>query len=106
MQPRPIFSPQNGPMRVVFFASGGPGNLGAALEVEDSYPDLVRIEAVVTDRYRIPAISLAAQRNRPVITRDFAAICGAPHEEGYAARRERVHDAILAELDTLERAKK
>src|SRR5688572_12375710 len=106
MQPSPIFAPHTGPMRVVFFASGGPGNLGAALKVEDSYPDLVRIEAVVTDRYRIPAICLASKRSRPVITRDFAKTCGPPHEKDYVTRRERVHDEILAELDALERSKK
>ncbi len=98
------------PMRVVFFASGGPGNLQAAFELEDVVPHLVQVAAVVTDRSGIPAIDLARARGVPVIARDFERACGtwqaargnAEAAAQYRAKGQAFHDAIAHELERLE----
>lgn len=100
-----LFEPRVGdPMRVAFFASGGPGNLQAAFDVEDREPRLLHVEVVVADRHGIPALELAASRKRPTIVRDFRRLAGPAGAPGYAAGREAVHDDILAALMRIERA--
>jgi phosphoribosylglycinamide formyltransferase 1 len=101
---RPIYVPDPArPMRVVFFASGGPGNLQTALDVEDAWPGRVHVGLVVTDRPGIPSVALAEQRGIPCLVRDFESICGAwsaaradpARLSRYEACRERFHDAVL-----------
>lgn len=107
---KPIFVPRRDrPMQVVFFASGGPGNLRAALDVADELPELIRVGLVVTDRPSIPSIELAESRSIPVITRCFEDECGrwteargdAARASRYRAAAESFHDRIL-ELIKLE----
>lgn len=101
---KPIFVPRRDrPMQVVFFASGGPGNLRAALDVADELPELIRVGLVVTDRPAIPSIELAASRGIPFITRCFEDECGrwadargdAARESRYRAAAESFHDRML-----------
>lgn len=74
---RPLFVPWGSrPMNVVFFASGGPGNFSAALQVQDSHPEVIRIGLLVTDRPAIPAIDEAMKRGIPTVTGNFDAECG------------------------------
>src|SRR5438046_9355954 len=52
-----LFLPRVGePLRIVFFASGGPGNLNAVLALQDVLPTKVSVSLVVTDRPNVPAI--------------------------------------------------
>jgi folate-dependent phosphoribosylglycinamide formyltransferase PurN len=98
-----LYEPRPGnPMRVVFFASGGPGNLSAAFDVEDRFPNLMRIEAVAADRGNIPAITLAKSRGRLTVVRDFASLIGSPHTPGYLEGREHLHDEMLNDLARIE----
>lgn len=108
---KPIFTPVEGrPMHVVFFASGGPGNVLAAFAAEDAMPSRIRIGAVVTDRPGIPAIDVAEERRRPCLVHDFASECGswAAHrgdptqEDLYRQRAGRFHDAVLDKIMMLE----
>jgi len=97
-------------MHVAFFASGGPGNLQAALDVETDRPDLVHIGLLVTDRPNIPAIELAQSRGIPVLTGSFDVDCGrwseacgdAEAEQQYRVRATRYHDHILTLIKTQE----
>ena len=105
----PIFTPRAGcAMSVAFFASGGPGNLATALEVERAHPGLFQIDIVITDRPAIPAIELAQQHGRACLVLDFKAECGpAPNPQqrelwrAYARRREELHDRILTNLESI-----
>jgi len=110
----PIHTPRRDrPMQVVFFASGGPGNLQAAFDVEDAAPALLRIGLVVTDRPGIPSIALARGRGVPVLVRDFEASCGRwtdcrgnpVRERAYVEAGTRFHDAICDELAAHERVR-
>jgi phosphoribosylglycinamide formyltransferase-1 len=98
------------PMRIAFFASGGPGNLHAAFELEDIAPHLIKVAVIVTDRSGIPAIDLARARGVPVIVRDFERECGSwraqrgspETEAAYRSKSEAFHDAIAEELEKIE----
>jgi len=101
---RPLYRPRaRDPMRVVFFSSGGPGNLQAVFDVEERFPALVRVEAVVADRPGIPSLDLARSQGRPTVVRDFSRLCGPPSSEDYRFRRQAAHDEILDELTVIER---
>lgn len=110
----PIFRPHpDRPMSIVFFASGGPGNIETAFGAEDESAGALRIDLVVTDRDRIPSIDVARSRGRPHLVFDFAAGCGPvpgpsateQTRRAYGAARERLHTAILRELQAIERTR-
>ena len=63
-------------MNVMVFASGGGGNLQAAIDVSKNHPELIKIGLVVTDRFKIKAIEIAKNYNIPVIAKDFETECG------------------------------
>jgi phosphoribosylglycinamide formyltransferase-1 len=98
-------------MRIAVFASGGGGNLAAALNVVARRPDLVSVGAVVADRLGIHAINIAREARIPVIARDFEAACGRwcdcrDDPDASAAYRRKAtafHDAILDDLVVMER---
>lgn len=97
-------------MRVALFASGGGGNLAAALDVAGQRPDLISVGAVVTDRPLVYAIHIAREARIPVIVRDFEATCGKwrdcrdDPDAATAYRRMAIgfHDAILLDLTAIE----
>lgn len=110
----PIYRPNpNRPMSIVFFASGGPGNIETAFGAEDESPGTLRVDLVVTDRDRIPSIDVARSRGRPHLMFDFAAGCGPvpgpsateQARRAYGTARERLHTSILHELQAIERAR-
>ncbi|CAE6859739.1 Phosphoribosylglycinamide formyltransferase [Paraburkholderia nemoris] len=69
-----IFTAESGrPMRVVFFASGGPANIETALALASTFPDKLNVDLVVTDRPGIPAIDIACRYRVPTIVGDFGA---------------------------------
>lgn len=92
------------PMRVAFFASGGPGNFEAALRCAHRLPDAISIALLVTDRPGIPAIDVAQRHGVPCIVRDFAKECppwvrsdgDAEAARAYRHAAREVHDRILA----------
>jgi folate-dependent phosphoribosylglycinamide formyltransferase PurN len=108
----PVYLPRGGQaMRTVVFASGGGGNLAAAIGLAAQHPDLVSVGAVVSDRLGIRAIDIAKDACIPVIARDFEAICGrwtdCRNDPVAAAiyKRQSIafHDAILNDLIEIER---
>lgn len=108
---RSLYTPMMGkPMRVVLFASGGGGNLGAAIRLSDARPDLVSVALVITDRPNIPAIDLARSRRIPIFVYNFEAECGIwgkckdnPDDSArYRAAAEAFHDSVLADIQAHE----
>lgn len=63
-------------MNVVVFASGGGGNLQAAINLSLAKPHLLKVGLVVTDRLGIPAIEIARQHKIAVLAYDFEKECG------------------------------
>jgi phosphoribosylglycinamide formyltransferase 1 len=104
---RPLFTPENRPMRIAVFASGSGGNLQAALDVEREEPNLLTVALVITDRLGIRAIDIAQRHGVDVIARDFERECGnwlyCRNDPATAARyrsnAERFHDSILAAIE-------
>ena len=98
-----VFEPHGQPMAIVFFASGGPGNLNAICELQQAAPGVLEIGLVVTDRPAIPAVSIARERGIPCLVHDFEAECGRWSEccrdsasrEAYRKRAEAFHTAVL-----------
>lgn len=110
----PIYRPNpDRPMSIVFFASGGPGNIETAFGAEDENAGMLRVDLVVTDRDRIPSIDVARTRGRPHLVFDFAAGCGPvpgpcateQAQRAYDTARERLHTSILHELQAIERTR-
>ncbi len=85
-------------MHTVVFASGGGANLQTALDYAGDRPDLVSVNAVVTDRTGIRAIDIAKEHCIPVITREFSQI---DKTSNYRHASEKLHDEILGELLSL-----
>lgn len=74
---RPIYVPNpNKPMHVIVFASGGGGNLKAAIDLSRKNPLLLKIGLVVTDRLGIKAIDIARHHKIQIIAADFEKECG------------------------------
>lgn len=97
------------PMRVAVFASGGGGNLVAALDLASRRPDVVQVAVVVSDRPTAAAVGIARDRGLPVIARDFTEVCGRAsaartdaERAAYRERAERFHDGIDGELRRFE----
>lgn len=98
------------PMYVVFFASGGPGNIQCAFETEASSKGLFHIGLVITDRPNIPAIDVAKKYKRPCFEYNFDEICGkytvqkqkSSSLEKYLICREKLHDIILFDIQKYE----
>lgn len=104
--PIPLF-PDAGlrPMRTLVFASGGPGNFNAALELAAAHPDWLSIELLVTDRPATPAEALARERGVPALCMDFDAFArSGPSGRPPAAAREAFHDAMLTGIKSFEDA--
>lgn len=73
----PIYTPKlPDPMRIAVFASGGGGNLVAAINASLKFPELLKVVLVVTDRFGIPAIEIAHKNKLKVISYDFEKECG------------------------------
>lgn len=108
--PRSIAGGYSRPLNVVVFASGGGGNLRAAIRLAVRRPDLVRIGAVVTDRLGIPALRIAEAAGIPTIARDFEQSCARwadvrddPAAAATYRRRARdFHDRVLDDLMRIE----
>lgn len=110
---KPIYEPVDGkPMNMAVFASGGGGNLKAAMGIANELPEQMRMRLVVTDRLGIPAITIAEENSISVITRDFDKECGKWKDckddpilrERYAEAGERFHDSILEQIQEYETA--
>jgi phosphoribosylglycinamide formyltransferase-1 len=93
------------------FASGAGGNLRAVMGLAAHRPDLITVAAMVTDRPRCAAASIADGAGIPVIARDFRAECGRASDcrsesqrLHYTQQAEAFHDRIDAQLLDLERA--
>ncbi|MDP9151248.1 MAG: hypothetical protein M3O36_15080 [Myxococcota bacterium] len=108
----PIHAPgDSGPMRVVFFASGGPGNLATAFACEDFEPSKIHVDLVVTDRPGIPAVALAEARGCQCIVNDYERSlrdqAGAGDRPLTAAERaafsRTFHDDVLEQIEAVER---
>lgn len=111
---RLIYTPhKNRPMWVVVFASGGGGNLRAAIDLSVEKPRLIRVGLVVTDRLNIPAIDIAENYGIPVIARDFEGECGVwskcrldrKRANNYERAAVRFHNRVLKEVVSIEKRK-
>lgn len=110
--PRSIFVPRKeDPMRVVVFASGNGGNLRAAIATSESFPKLVKVQLVVTDRPDIKAIEIARQFGIAILVKDFEQKCGRWRDctdnasrSLYRNRAVAFHDEILNEILSHEKA--
>lgn len=72
-----IYAPKkHSPMNIIVFASGGGGNLKAAIDLSIKKPNLVKVGLVATDRLDIPAINIAHKFKIPVLAYDFEKECG------------------------------
>lgn len=99
---RPIFARERLPMRVAVFATQGPGNLRAVLDVADARRDLVEVALVVSDRLSSPAAAVANERAISVIEADLAARIA----KGGASREaitDAFHNEVLERIRTIER---
>ena len=108
---KPIYKPKGGEvMNIVVFASGGGGNLKAAIDLSIKKPDLLKVGLVVTDRLGIQAIDIAKQHNIPVLAYDFEKVCGIWAEcknnpvkaENYHRAAIAFHDGVLKAIKILE----
>jgi folate-dependent phosphoribosylglycinamide formyltransferase PurN len=101
--PPPLYIPKaKAPMVIAVFVSGGGGNLAAALRLQDMFPHLIRVGAVVTDRLGTQAAMLARQRDLPLLEQDFETRCGSRQQchtadslAKYLARGEEFHNDVL-----------
>ena len=114
LAPSPLYVPKNGPMEIIVFASGGGGNLKAAIDLSLKKPNLIKVGLIVTDRLKIQAIDIAKQYNIRVIAEDFEKKCGKWIEskndsikaELYRKRSLDWHNNILKQIIKLERQRK
>src|SRR5690554_1538658 len=95
-----IYKPRRGsPMSVVFFNSGGGGNLRALLSSQIEHPDLFRVDLVVCDRMNTLGAQHARERDIEVIEFDFEtkykSQCPSGNARDIAELRERIHDEML-----------
>ncbi|MBJ8107558.1 MULTISPECIES: formyltransferase family protein [Bacillus cereus group] len=104
-----LYTPKKQPMSIAFFVSGGGGNLQAALDLSEKFPDKLSVDLVISDRLNIPAIQIANNRNIPVISKDFDRICGlssylqkGKHNINYQKNAEHLHNEILEEIKQFE----
>lgn len=98
-------------MKIIVFASGGGGNLKAAIDLSMEKPSLVEVSLVVTDRLGIQAIDIARGYHIPVIASDFEKKCGSWREckktpetaEAYRLCAIRYHNNILQKIISIEK---
>lgn len=110
IESKPLYVINTTPMHVIVFASGGGGNLQAAIDISKQYPELIKIGLVVTDRLGIPAIGIAEKNQVAVIAKDFEKECGiwskckddSKKAADYRTKSIQFHDAILAEIIAME----
>ncbi len=104
---RCIYTPvADKPMRVVFFVSGGGGNLNCGLQLQQQYPDKIQIALVVSDRPGTRAAEMALADGIPVLEYDFERdvgnykVCRASPEKyaAYLTGAELFHDRVLADI--------
>ena len=108
---QPLYMPRQDPMRVIVFASGGGGNLQAAIDISLREPALLQVRLVVADRLGIKAIDIAQQHNIPVIADDFEKACGKWSEcknnskkiQAYQKAAIKWHNDILTKIIDLEK---
>lgn len=107
-----IYTPKVGKvMSVIVFASGGGGNLKAAINLSLKKHHLLKVALVVTDRLNIPAIDIAAAYGIPVLAYDFEKECGRwadcksdrKKSQNYQKAATKFHDNVLEKIRALER---
>ncbi len=106
-----IYIPKDTSMLIAIFASGGGGNLNAAIRLSIQYPHLLKVGLVVADRLGIPAIEIAKKNNIPVIAQDFEKECGIWAEckkdpkktHAYRTKAKVFHNRILEQIKHLEK---
>lgn len=112
---KPIFSPKKDiPMSVIVFASGGGGNLKAAISASEESDGKISVDLVVTDRLEIPAIEIARKKGIKVIARDFEKECGVWRDCRKDPKRRSLykksaisfHNEILKEIKIMEKNRK
>jgi len=111
---KPIYQPKDTPMLFAVFASGGGGNLNAAIQLSKQYPRLLKVGLVVTDRLGIPAIDIAKKNTIPVIAQDFEKECGVWSEckknpkkkKSYQKKAKEFHNRILKAMMKMEKSTK
>jgi phosphoribosylglycinamide formyltransferase-1 len=111
----PIYRPKvNKVMNVIVFASGGGGNLNAAIQLSKNKPHLLKVGLVVTDRLGIPAIDIAKKNNIKVLAYDFEKECGiwavckknVTHAKKYKKAAEIFHNKVLTDIQKIESSTK
>lgn len=108
---KPIYKPKSSPMNVIIFASGGGGNLKAAIDLSIKEPKLVKVGLIVTDRLGIPAIDIAYKFKIPILSYDFEEECGVWAKcksdpikaKQYALRAVRFHNKVLENIIAIEK---
>lgn len=112
---RAIYTPKpEQPMNIIVFASGGGGNLKAAINLSLKSPELLNVGLVVTDRLGIPAIDIAKDFDITVLAYDFEQTCGVWGEckddpikaQQYTLAAEQFHDNVLEDIKTIEAQRK
>lgn len=97
-------------MRIIVFASGGGGNLHAAIRLSIEKPNLIQVGLVITDRPEIPAISIAKEFSIPVFTYNFEKECGiwsecqkdAMKAKLYKHKAKEFHNRVLKDIISFE----
>ena len=98
-------------MSVIVFASGGGGNLNAAIEESKQTPHMLSVDLVITDRLGIPAIDIAQRHGSMVIDMDFEKMCGRWSERRknsysarlYKSKAEQFHNMVYTHIRNIER---
>lgn len=111
---KPLYTPSERPMHVIVFASGGGGNLQAAIDLSLRSPHLIKVGLVVTDRMGINAIKIAQKYKIEVLASDFEKACGKWHEckdnpeKRYQYQQAGImwHNTVLDRIISIEKNKK
>ena len=93
-------------MRIVFFVSGGGGNLNCGIALQKQLPGKIEISLVIADRMNTKAEEIARQAGIPVVAYDFEQQAGVYKEcrktealyRQYQQQAELFHDRVLEDI--------
>ena len=87
-------------MRIVFFASGGPGHFAAACSLAEEFPGLLEVRLLVCDRRNTPSSKVARENAIEVLEYDWidhaASLQGASRADQSRYFHDQIHNDIVS----------